>query len=241
MIKPRMSDEEKRRVLEELLKPVPKIPKRTGSLSYSDLEIEPGKKSEWKYFNDSLAELRERGYERHLMPWESFGLVIDYLEGKLDVSLNGLAEGMLSGFGEWFDFFTERKENKLFCYVPKERLEPEDVQLDSGNRVYVINRSKLVLDGEHDIGGILSEKWVDLEKFPESFVTRVYTRKFSELPQEIREGVENISKTQGYLAPEGRLWPAGRGSVNLRFDFDCYLDNRASRGVRENFSTGNRG
>jgi len=80
-----------------------------------------------------------------------------------------------------------------------------------------------------------------LEKFPESFVSRVYTCKFSELPQEIREGAENISKAQGYLAPEGRLWPAGRGYGLGRFSIGCY-DVRASRGVRrKNFSTGNRG
>ena len=182
-------------------------------------KIEFGVRDKYFHFFDaSLALLKEKGYERHPYSWESFGLIIANLENKLPENLNKLAEEMLQ-CGEWFSMAFERKKNKLICYR-----DPENIRWDNNTGNYVVNPILLFSDKkEFNIRNIPSGKWVDLKIFSNSFVEYFYTRKFEDLPEQIKNEAQII------LPPEGFLCPIGTGFKKT--SMSCDYSNRASRGI----------
>jgi len=203
---------------------------------YSALDVEPGVKKENQYFGDSIKALRDNNYERHFFPWESFGMLVAYHEESLGPEQDRIAGQMLKSHGEWFDYFFEVKDERLLCYIAKERLEPEDVIWNDDEDRYDINRSKLRLDLECGVEGLPLDEWISLERLPVEFQERMYTRRFEDLPEDMRKG----DYSAGAYLPGKDLWPVGRGYFISRYDVDgC---SRASRGVRrKKFSSGNEG
>ncbi len=213
--------------------PVSEIPRGNiltpSGVGYSGLDFENPKHDEWMYFDASLERLKGEGYDRHPRPWEAFSLIIDHLEDKLaEGSVEDLvAKNMLSGKGEWFGMAVERRGDRLYLYA-----DPENLKWDKDKKLYVIEGDKLVCDMNFgspylNVAGIPSQQWVDLKEFDDDFTQTIYTRKFKDLPEEMREGG---GRAQIYLPPEKVMWPVGRGDG---FDIDSDgCGGRASRGVR---------
>lgn len=199
--------------------------------NYKRLKIERGVKKDDLYFDESLELLRKKGYERHLRPWEHFSLIIDYYEGKLEKGLARLAKNMLEGYGGWFSMAVKREGDSLICYV-----DPENLEWDNTNNKYVIN-GKLEYSDKKELdirgipsgiwGGIPSGIWACLEEFDDDFVKYFYTRKFKDLPVEMKKGEIMIHLPSSY----GILWPVSCSS-NSMLDIKTEYTSRASRGAR---------
>ncbi len=141
---------------------------------------------------------------RHAYPNEAFSFLIANLEGRLNSGQKEVADDMLDNYGEWL-CECERRRNKLVVY------------LDGS------------ADMEFNVKEIPSMQYVGLGKFPEEFVTSIYSRSFEELPEKIK------MYAQVFLPPDGKKWPLGRGGY---YDFnDVYYYSRVSRwvAVRKNF------
>lgn len=81
---------------------------------------------------------------------------------------------------------------------------------------------------EFDITGIPLGGWVDMDKFSDSLVQYLYSRPFSALPEQLREGNK---RAQIYLSSGGSIWPVGRG-FGGKFVIGNYVNYTASREVR---------
>ena len=213
------------------------------STTYKDVEFEQTTARKQRsthtkqcfYFNDSLSDLKRRGFERHARPQEAFGLVIDGLEGKLTGNPKAIHDDMLASCSEWLSLAFERKGNVLICY-----LDPEGLAWDKDSKKYV-GSVRFSEKRDFDITGKPSQYWVDLKDFNEDFVRFLYGRSFNELPQEMKKGNKTA---QACLPPDGVVWPIGRHDP-VEYDGHgyCYCVMRASRGERsvQKNSTGNRG
>jgi hypothetical protein len=200
------------------------------ALSYKNLEFEPLAPSkgtgikEAFYFNDSLARLRDAGYQRHPSPSEAFGLIIDGLEGKLGPGEKTVADDMLESYGEWFSMAYERKGDTLVAY-----LEPEGLVWDSGASSYVKQGFKFSDKRKFGVAGKASRTLIELSEFDDDFVRFHYGRPFKDLPTVVQEGDQ---RAQVWLR-EGGPWPVGRGVfVDDWFVVNGGCDGGASRGVR---------
>lgn len=212
--------------VEELLLGIPKVPKN-HNINFDSLEIEPGMIS-WhsnkKYitnFEKSLERLRKAGYERHLYPWESFELIMNHFEGKLNETLDAITKNLRASDGEWFNLAVERQGEKLVCYV-----DPENIRWDGYDEKYVVD-GVLRYSYKEDlkIRRISSQMWTSMQYFEEDFAEFFCNRKFKDIPQKLQE------HTMIYLPPDYELWPIGRGSGGA-INICGYVSDRASRGVR---------
>ncbi|MBU1203830.1 MAG: hypothetical protein KKG60_02050 [Nanoarchaeota archaeon] len=207
-----------------------------STYSYKNIEIEPGVKKDFLHYDhpnskkSSLQTLQEAGYQRHPHSQELFSLFIDYFEGTLEQKLIPLAEDILNqSYGEWFNIANQRQGDILTVF------ENPNLIWNEKKELYLPKEDSLTFAGKHefDIKGIPSQQWVDIERFPEDFVRYFYTRKFKDLPEQIRKGTKEFSKAQVYLQQEGEIWPVGRGGYNSRFDLGSLsYYYRISRGVR---------
>lgn len=171
-------------------------------------------------YNQSLARLRQAGFERHLRPQEAFGLLIDSLEGKLSEQEQAITNDMQANYGEFLSMAVERKGNTLVLYLDPENLVYQDgVYAVQGQLHYAEMR-------EFDIQGIPSSQYVDMSRLPTDCVEYIYTRPFSALPEKMREGTY---KAQVFLSSTG-IWPVG--CVGFDWFYVDGRDVRASRGVR---------
>ena len=75
---------------------------------FDKLEIESESYQEHYHFCTSMKRLKEKGYYRHLRPWESFDIITKYLEKNLPPDLESFAKDMLSCQGEWFSMAVQR-------------------------------------------------------------------------------------------------------------------------------------
>ncbi len=172
------------------------------------------------YFNDSLAELRARGFARHARSQEVFGLLMAGLEGRLSGSLKGICDDLLTSYGEWLSLAFERQGDILSCY-----LDPEGLVWDGTQ--YVKAGFKCLDQRNFNIAGKFSQQLIDLSTFGDDFVQYVYGRCFKDLPSVMREGPK---KAQACLPLEGIVWPVGRHGYVCVVD-GYYYGSRASRGV----------
>ena len=181
-------------------------------------------------FDKSLERLRSRRYARHPLPQEEFGLLIANIEGKLTSEQKSVAEDMINNHGEWFSLAMLRMEDDLWLYYHPELLGWNNVlktykwETQKYQRQYS-NSSRFTIKKLPSSEVKLNLK--DLNTLCPELIEELWTRPFEELPSEIkREG-------SIYLPPEGKIWPAGRGSFDYRFSIDSYsCEGRASRGIR---------
>ena len=177
-------------------------------------------------YDASLARLRKAGFERHAHPQEVFGLLIDGLEGKLTVEEKLICDDQLASYGEWLSLAFERQGKRLITY-----LDPEGLEWKKGKYVKTTN-FKCSDTKDFDITAKMSQRYLDLNKFPDDLVQFLYGRSFAALPQEMRKGSK---KAQLVLPPDTTAWPVGFGVFNYCYDVIGYI-NWASRGVRERTS-----
>ena len=172
-------------------------------------------------FDQSLSRLKAAGYTRHPRPQEVFGLLIANLENKVTAEQKSIAEDMLNSYSEWFSTAMERNKDKLTIYT-----DPEGLVWNGST--YVMENFTFESKRDFSIAGIPSTKLVDLNQFGNDLVEFLYTRKFAQLPQAMRE---DGKRAQLYLPADRQILPAGRGSFSGRFDVSYYYVDRASRGV----------
>lgn len=199
------------------------IPKE--AVSYHGLYFEPrapieGTEKVLFSFDESLADLKKRGYQRHPSPREVFSFLADGLENKLTAEQKRIYDDMLRSYGEWMDMAEERKGNTLILYSGIDGLVWNPAQ-----EVYVPQNFRCAEKKEFNIAGKKSQEWINLQKFDDAFVQHVYGRSFAQLPQEMRDGNQ---RAQVLLPAEGKLWPVGRG-IDLWFFVG--IVSWASRGV----------
>ncbi len=213
--------------IKKLLSEKQAVSKRHHEIDFDILEIEPGvrnKYSDRKHytsFDKSVKLLKKEGYKRHLYPWESFELIINHLEGKLDEKLGTIAKDILASEGEWFSMAVKRKGEILTCY-----LDPENIRLSKYDKQYVVDGAlKYSHKEELAVKIIPSQMWVGLKYFNNYFVSFFCNCNFKDLPAKMQE------KSKIYLPPDDILWPIGGGDWGL--DICGYVSERVSRGVRE--------
>ncbi len=174
-------------------------------------------------YDKSLERIKQKNPSaRHARPSEAFGLIIDCLENKVsDKKLLKVKKDMLKSYGEWLSCAFERQNNTLIVY-----LDPTGINWN-GSEYNKTENFKFSDKKEFNITGINSQRWTDLNTFSDEFVKYIYGRKFSELPQKMKEGNK---RAQVYLPQEGKIWPVGRGNfVGYYVVFVCI--GWASRGV----------
>ena len=224
-----MTPEEELEILTSLLhQKQPPQPPVGKSQTLDNLVIEEksprgnGNAKIFQSYDKSMESLRSRGFKRHLRPDEAFGIIIDAIENKGKPLIKSISEDMLSSYGEWLSLAMLRNGAELSCY-----LDPENLVWNGTS--YVVNGA-LKHSGEHkfNIKRIHSEKYVDLDKFPQDLVTFLYSRPYDKLPEVMRK--EN-RRSQLWLPGEGIIRPCGLGSIDGSSVYGYY--DRASRGVRE--------
>src|SRR3989344_2885060 len=73
-------------------------------------------------YDQSLKQLREAGYERHLRPAEAFTLLAKGLEERLTPEQIEVHDDMLTSYGEWLSMAMERQGDTLITYLDSEGL-----------------------------------------------------------------------------------------------------------------------
>ncbi len=215
------------------------------SIIFDDLVVEPkalrdqtSKDKVLFGYNASLADLRKRGYDRHLRSDEVFRIMIEALENPSD-KLNAVADDLWDSHGEllsaYFQVSHDGKELTVF-------LDPENLKYDSN--VYVVDGNngfiKCSTTNKFSLEKIVKKRifWrnkteniplkdlVRLERVNEinpELVEFLYSRPYHRLPRHIQ--------IHGGL----RLPPAGKGGPigRIRY-FTVYAESSygASRGVR---------
>jgi len=177
------------------------------------------------FFDQGLALLKEKDYERYPYSWEIFEPIIGYLENTLNDPVTGHPSNLHKQVedaldcGEWFSMAFERKKDKLICY-----LDPQNIRWDNNTGKYVTDLVLSCSDKkEFNINSLPSKQWVDLKFFNNDFVEYFYTRKFEDLPERIK------CEAQVVLPPDGDLQPIGRGRKKT-MSISCD-SNRAVRGA----------
>ncbi len=201
-------------------------PKNQALKESNPAYIEFGARDQYLYFFDEgLASLKARGYERYPYSWEIFKLIIDYLENTLKDPVTGYWSNIHKQVeesldcGEWFNMAFERKKDKLICY-----LDPEGIRWDNNTGGYVTDFVLNYRDKkEFNVDSLPFGQWVDLKSFDNNFVEYFYTRKFEDLPERIKH------EAQVFLPLDGALWPIGRGRKKT-MSISCN-SNRAARGI----------
>ena len=189
-----------------------------------NLIIERGEKNELEYFNKNLKLIKALGYKRNLFPWEYFGLLIDYFEQTLPVRYCKLAEDLLNSRAEWFSMAVKRLDDKLFCYA-----NPKNIVWNPKGISYMIKGVldyNLSLTETFSVKDLPSVTYLGIEKFGDDFIKYFYTRKFKDLPEEIKK-----EGSMFMIPPDGILWPIGSG--NGKESRIAGLTFMASRGVKE--------
>lgn len=194
--------------------------------SYTLIDIEHGVKNEREdclHFDESFEILKDKGYDRHLMPRECFSLLIDYFEERKKDPV--LAGKMLQSYGEWFDMAVQVWKDRLFCYTM-----PRNIKWDKATYEYFIDGPDLDFKAVtcFDISGFPNGEFVKLESFSDSFVKFFYGRKFKELPEEIKKSTPKFFLPNPSYAC---VRPIGRGFGN-KFCIGTFSDD-ASRGIRK--------
>ena len=148
------------------------------------------------------------------------------MEGKLSEKLKAVADDMISGYGEWLSMAFERKGDLLIAY-----LHPEGIVWDESKYVKQ-NTFKYDSKQNFNIAGKKSFVWIPLQEMGDDFSLLVYSRKFADLPQLIREGNSQVNKAHVFLPTDGETCPVGRNG----YEQGLYIGgvyNAASRGVKK--------
>ena len=198
-----------------------------------DLEIEPtsprdqnGNKIQYS-FDQSRKALKQRGYERHLRPNETFRIIIDAIENPNSQYIL-LKQDMLFSYGEWFSLAVQRaNQTELILYPDPKNLVWNDEKgyLMKGKSSDCSEAKTFTIDQN-----IPSQNWLDLNRFPNELVEFLCSRPFDRLPEIMKSG---NNRSQLWLPQEGIIRPFGRGGDFVSFGLDANFNNWASRGVSE--------
>ena len=170
-------------------------------------------------FQDSLNNLRQRGYARHPRPNEVFSLLCAYLEG--ESSIKCVAKDMLYGSGEWLSLAMKYQNGILHCY--------SDPSLKYDRKRNLYNLKSYSSETVFAISSLDEKNYLTIKelhvKNPE-FVEFIWSRSFNDLPLQIREN------GGFFVRRDENVWPAGRGDCNYWYDVSCVFNYWASHGVR---------
>ena len=177
-------------------------------------------------YDQSLFDLRSRGYERHLRPDEAFRIIIDAIENPNSQYIL-LKQDMLFSYGEWFSLAVQRaNQTELILYPDPKNLVWNDEKgyLMKGKSSDCSEAKTFTIDQN-----IPSQNWLDLNRFPNELVEFLCSRPFDRLPEIMKSG---NNRSQLWLPQEGIIRPFGRGDDFYDFNLGAYCNYWASRGVR---------
>src|SRR3989338_6675857 len=239
-------DSEKKRVFEEWLVKTPdsqQIFGGTEGIVLDNLRFEPlaarkpgSSEKALFYFGDSKSRIITAGYERHPFSAEAFKLLCAYLDDELRAGKGqalqltpeqtNIAKDMLTSHGEFFCQAVETRKGKSgleAIFYEKVTALPRNAAGNGYDKAGLRHTGQEVIS----ITGISTNTYVPLKSIVgnDLLIEHLYSRKFSDLPQKIREdgGI--------WLQKEG-LWPVGRGFVSVYYVISDD-DNWASRGVAQ--------
>ena len=202
--------------------------------NYKGMLFEP-KNCIWKenkklfYYDWHEERLKKSGLERAPTPQEISSLVIDCLEGKLSPDLDDIGKDILNSYPEFTCHAMQTDGNYLHIYEFVTGLKWNRNSYDVPKSKWCQNKKSF------DIKGLKIGKSNYLEdiniKNPD-LVEYLYTRKFEQLPKEMKEGNK---KARIYITENEGVWPITHGE----FWFDCF-NIAASRGVRKKTGLANR-
>ena len=174
-------------------------------------------------YDQSLFDLRSRGYERHLRSDEAFRVLIDAIENP-NSKYKSISDDMLFSYGEWLSLAGKREsDTKLHLY--------NDPDGTLNNYEFIPQNFKYLEEKIFTIDkDIQSGTYVDLDRFPNDLVTFLYSRPFDKLPDVIKSGNR---RAQLWLPKQGIIRPFGRGDDFDYFYLYASYSNGASRGVSE--------
>ena len=165
--------------------------------------------------DDSFANLKLRGYERHLYAREYFALLIASLEGKLPSDKQLAINDMNKGRGEWFHdvVFTDGEKITFYEGVPEIANEPSQLE-------YTAKKT-------FELNGLMPANYysvIQVFNANPKLGKHIWTKAYDKLP-------EFIKTRSGLFLPEkNTVWPVGHGYYS--YDVYVYYCNYgASRGV----------
>jgi hypothetical protein len=169
----------------------------------------------WTY-GDSLKSLSEKGYTRHLYPWEAFDILFATNENPIG-KLTQIKADMLHGWGEWLNIAFMKKGDTL--YVVKDPVGFNGDEQPQGKLEEYKGFSKIPT-----LNFVSVSKLVDEHGNALPFVTEMWHQDINVLTQK-NAGI--------WLAREGEWRPVARGDYDDN-SFYLYAVNYrgASRGVR---------
>ena len=152
---------------------------------WSRLVIEDGVKQDTDLFNASLQVLKKAGYERHMFPWEYFGLLVDYYERRLPERYRWLVEDILNSKAEWLSMVVKRTNDKLVCYA-----NPQNLFWDNRNSCYVPDGTLEYdpsLSREFSVEGMKPGEIIPVKEMSDEFIKYIYTMPYDELPKDMKK------------------------------------------------------
>ncbi|MEK6921017.1 MAG: hypothetical protein AABX82_03985 [Nanoarchaeota archaeon] len=193
-------------------------------------------------YDQSLARARVTGFDDgHPRPNEVFGFLIAGLEGRLSgrerdvLTEMAVFADMQTGYGEWLNaaWQVESVGSRQFL---NHYHDPEGLLLVG--ETYVTQTDLRYSKKEvFDVTVIPLQTWVPLHRFDQALQTHLYTRRFADLPSEMKENEDEKRNAALYLPPEGVILPVAR-RCHGRFAIGTHKILRASRGV---YSLGDEG
>lgn len=193
-------------------------PQQTNA-TFENINLEPVASKEQVTFDQSLINLRKRGYQRHPRPQEEFALLISYLEGRLSPQQNKIAEDMLKK-RDWLSCALERQGNVLIVY-----LDPEGFIFD-GEKYVKGKNFKFLEVKRFTINSLPSQQLLQLNKIQQELTQYIYGRTLKNLPEKIQKDA------YFYLPVDNTIWPVARGYFGYDYVVCAYdYFGRASRGV----------
>lgn len=142
---------------------------------------------------------------------------------------------MQTGYGEWLSaaWQVERVGSRQFL---THYTDPKGLIL-LGETYGVQDNLRYSCKQVFDVTGSPLQTWIPLDRFDETLQVHLYTHRFADLPEEMRENEDPKRNAGLYLPPEGVIWPVAR-RCHGRFAIGCHKILRASRGV---YSLGDEG
>jgi hypothetical protein len=185
-----------------------------GGVDLSLLDIELHKLNKRMYVHESLADLRGRGFERHLTSLEAFTVLFD-AEINPNSMHRQLRDNMLSGIGEWLDDSLMKKGGNIYsaqgCTFTRNEDASAYVLVGEPRNVVVYTGCPTNVDN-----------WYPVQVLPEKFVQEKWGRS--------RKDLERYSAGL-HIRSDGIWRPVARGGV-IYFDLGAGVSQWASRGGR---------
>ncbi len=183
-------------------------------------------------YADSLAALRERGYQRHPRPAEVFSLYFAGLEGKIAGEQLTVFKNMAVDKTpvEWLSMAMYRDGDMLYCYEdPTNIKKATEPRMDAKG-----NLAEWYADGilqhssvrQFQITGLVGHEYISVNELPTDLVVYLYSREYKDFPTALKG--ENAPLVM--FPNDGELCPVSRSTTWCGIGSYGYLS-EASRGV----------